>query len=90
MNLSEKFNQTFEPELLQAIDAKAKFISAKEGDVIKIGEVVATVNSDVAAPQAKSAVNDPHIPHRCACRWRFVRSLVCRSLKTCSPVNLTS
>jgi len=44
MNLSENFKHTFEPELLQEIDAKAKFISAKEGDVIvAIGQTVRVI-----------------------------------------------
>lgn len=30
---------------------------AKEGDVLKIGDVVATINTDVAVPQKKSTVN---------------------------------
>jgi len=44
MNLTEKFKHTFEPELLQAIDEKAQFISAKEGDVIiAIGQTVRVI-----------------------------------------------
>ncbi|MBS1628178.1 MAG: Crp/Fnr family transcriptional regulator [Bacteroidetes bacterium] len=41
MNFPEKFKTTFEPELLQAIEAKAKVISVTEGTVIvDIGQAV--------------------------------------------------
>lgn len=44
MNLPEKFNYIFEPELLHQIESKAKIVSVKEGDVIlDIGDMVRVI-----------------------------------------------
>jgi CRP/FNR family transcriptional regulator len=44
MILLDKFKTTFEPELLNEIDSKAKFVSAKEGTVIfDVGQTVRVI-----------------------------------------------